>query len=139
MSLRPFLDANVLFTAAYNPEGLAGLLFVLGKRKAISLLTSGLAIEEGRINLDRKKPSALTKLEGLIKVSEVVQSPAQFAATLELPPKDLAIFAAAVAGRATHLLTGDKRHFGRYFNRPGATSGIIIQTVREFFVENLGL
>jgi predicted nucleic acid-binding protein len=139
MSLRPFLDANVLFTAAYNPKGLARLLFDLGKRKAISLVTSSLALEEARINLEVKKSSALAELESLIKSLEIVQSPAHFPAVLELPPKDLAIFAAAVAGRATHLLTGDKKHFGRYFNKPSATRGIIIQSVRDFFVDNLGL
>jgi predicted nucleic acid-binding protein len=139
MSLRPFLDANVLFTAAYNPKGLAGLLFDLGKRKAISLLTSGLALEEARINLQIKKPIALSELDSLVKTLEIVHSPAHFPVTLDLPPKDLAIFAAAVAGRATHLLTGDKKHFGPHFNKPATTRGIIIQSVREFFVENLGL
>jgi uncharacterized protein len=139
MSLRPFLDANVIFTAAYNPKGLAGLLFDLGKRNAISLVTSPLALEEARINLEAKKPSALAELETLMKWLEIVQSPSRFPAALELPPKDLAIFAAAVAGRVTHLLTGDKKHFGRYFNKPSATRGIIIQSVRDFFVDNFGL
>ena len=36
-------------------------------------------------------------------------------------------------------LTGDKSHFGRYFNKPGETLGIIVQTVGEIFVENFGL
>jgi len=69
----------------------------------------------------------------------VIQSPARFSIALDLPSKDLAIFAAAVAGKSTHLLTGDKKHFGRYFNKPSRTAGITIQTVREFFVQNFGL
>ena len=139
MSLRAFLDANILFTAAYNPKGLARLLFDFQKRKAVSLLTSSLAVEEARINLEIKKAAALDDLGKLIETLEVIETPAPFSATLDLPPKDLAIFAAALAGRATHLLTGDKKHFGRYFNNPSRTGGITVQTVREFFVENFAL
>jgi len=139
MSLRAFLDANILFTAAYNSQGLARLLFDLQKYKALSRLTSSLAIDEARINLEIKKPSALDDLARLIEALEVVQTPARPPIVLDLPPKDLAIFAAAVAGRATHLLTGDKKHFGRYFNKPNRTAGIVIQTVQAFFVENFGL
>jgi predicted nucleic acid-binding protein len=118
---------------------LAGLLFDLANRKIFTLLTSHLALQEARINLEIKKPSALSELDSLIKTLEIVQAPAHFPVTLDLPPKDLAIFAAAVAGGATHLLTGDKKHFGPYFNKAATTRGIIIQSVREFFVENLGL
>lgn len=139
MSLCPFLDANILFTAAYNSQGLARLLFDLQKRRTLSLLTSPLAIEEARTNIEIKQGAALDDLERLIKSLEMVHPPAHFPTALDLPPKDLAIFAAAVAGRATHLLTGDKRHFGRYFNEPAKTAGIVIQTVREFFVRNFGL
>jgi hypothetical protein len=43
---------------------------------------------------------------------------------LSLPEKDAPIFLAAVAARATHLLTGDLRHFGPYFGR--TIGGILI-------------
>ncbi len=69
----------------------------------------------------------------------MVNAPAHFPVVIELPPKDQAIFATAVSARATLLLTGDKKHFGRYFNKPGETLGIIVQTVGEIFVENFGL
>ncbi len=139
MSHRPFLDANVLFTAAYNPHGLARLLFDLEKRKALFLLASRLAIEEARINLEIKKPAALADLAKLIGSLHLSQLPARPPLDLDLPPKDLKIFSAAVAGKATHLLTGDKKHFGRHFNQPDKTAGIIIQTVREFFEGNFNL
>lgn len=139
MSLRPFLDANVLFTAAYNPHGLARVLFDLERHKALSLLASRLAIEEARINLEIKKPTALDDLANLTETLHLIQIPARPPIALDLPPKDLTIFSAAVAGKATHLLTGDKKHFGRYFNKPERTAGIMIQTVREFFEENFDL
>jgi hypothetical protein len=43
--LRVFLDANVLFTAAYSPDGLS------------ALLTSPLAIVEAERNLEAKRPA----------------------------------------------------------------------------------
>ena len=52
---------------------------------------------------------------------------------MKLPDDDLAIFGAALAGRATHFITGDKKHFGRYFNKPSGTAGVHIQTVLDFF------
>jgi predicted nucleic acid-binding protein len=136
MSLRPFLDANILFTAAYNPQGLARLLFDLHEQKSVFLLTSDLAVEEARVNLEIKRPSALAELMKLVENIKLINVPARLAVILDLPAKDLLIFAAAVAGKSSHLLTGDKKHFSRYFNKPESTAGIVIQTVREFFTEN---
>ena len=36
---------------------------------------------------------------------------------IELPDKDKPIFAATVTAGATHLLTGDFRHFGPYYGQ----------------------
>ena len=36
---------------------------------------------------------------------------------IELPEKDLPIIMAAIGAGATQLLTGDVRHFGRYYGR----------------------
>jgi len=56
--LRVFLDANVLFTAAYRPEGLSALLVELGAAGRVTLLTSPLAIVEAERNLEAKRPAA---------------------------------------------------------------------------------
>jgi len=34
---------------------------------------------------------------------------------VELPEKDWPILGGAIAAEATHLITGDLKHFGRYF------------------------
>jgi hypothetical protein len=34
-----------------------------------------------------------------------------------LPDKDVPILLAAIEARATHLITGDVRHFGAYFGK----------------------
>jgi uncharacterized protein len=81
---RVFLDANVLFSAAY------------------------------------RKDAGLQRLWRLAEPDEQQPLPAD----LDLPDKDLPIFLAALAGNATHLLTGDFKHFGRYFGK--TVEGILI-------------
>jgi len=49
-----------------------------------------------------------------------------------LAAKDQPIFQAALASKATHLLTGDLKDFGAFMNKPDETFGILVQTVAEF-------
>ena len=117
---RVFLDANVLFSAAYRPG--AGLL-QLWRLKDVKLCTSRYALEEATINLNdesqRERPARLsTKLE----VFDAVEQ--ELPAKILLPEKDVPILLAAIRARATHLLTGDLRHFGPYFGRKIA--GVLI-------------
>jgi predicted nucleic acid-binding protein len=133
LNLRIFLDANILFTAAYSPDGLSALLFELRRRKILLLLTSEHALEEAQVNLRIKKTAALGVLTSMTELLELIHAPHQSPVLLDLPEDDLLIFASAVAGRASHLLTGDRKHFGRYFNKPDKTAGIRIQTGRQFF------
>ena len=48
--MRLFLDANVLFTAAHNPNGKAALVIELGARGHWQLFSSPYAFEEARRN-----------------------------------------------------------------------------------------
>ena len=118
---RVFLDANVLFSAAYRPD--AGLV-VLWRRAGAALLTSAYAVDEARRNLsgdDQRR-----RLETLVRTCEIVPSPAAalLPEGLVLPPDDQVIFLAAMAARATHLLTGDRTHFGPYYGR--TIAGVLI-------------
>ncbi len=133
MNLRLFLDANILFTAAYSPGGLSALLFELRRLRVLELLTSERAAAEARVNLQLKRPEALASFEKLMKPVQLVPTPAQNPVDLSLPDDDSAIFAAALAARATHFITGDAQHFGRYFNKSSETAGICVQTARQFF------
>ncbi|MBM3270033.1 MAG: hypothetical protein FJZ01_20555 [Candidatus Sericytochromatia bacterium] len=92
---RVFLDAKVLFSAAYRSD--AGLRR-LWDLEGAALVTSLYAAEEARRNLDHAQQRA--DLEDLLsKVSD----------------KDRPIMLAAIEAGSTHLLTGDFRHFGRLF------------------------
>lgn len=110
---RLFLDANVLFSAAYRPD--AGLP-QLPKLKSVVLCSSRYALEEARINLaDEDRRTRLTKLSKVVPLFEAAQRAPPCG--ISLSEKDGPILLAAIEARATHLLTGDVRHFGRYFGR----------------------
>lgn len=112
---RLFLDANVLFSAAYA-EG-SGLTR-LWRSKAVRLLASGYVIEEARRNLDNA--DARDRLEVLLQKIEQVGDPA---AALDpemeqgLPENDRPVLRAAMAAGATHLLSGDRRAFGAWYGK----------------------
>ena len=118
---RIFLDANVLFSAAYRPD--AGLL-ALWRRVDISLLTSAHAVEEARRNLSGDDQRH--RLNGLVGKCEIVATPTGVGVPegLLLPLGDRMIFLAAMAAHATHLLTGDRTHFGPYYGR--TIAGVLI-------------
>jgi len=129
---RLFLDANVLFTAAHNPNGKAAFLFDELSAKRWELVSSGFAIEEARRNIAAKYPQCQERLGELIeKVTEVSQ-PAPQEIPIDLPEKDRPILLAAQAAKATHLLTGDLKHFGSHMNKPEKSGGIVIQTVADY-------
>jgi len=130
--MRLFLDANILFTAAHNPNGKAALIFELGVAGHFMIFTSEYAREEALRNLAAKYPQSLPQLEKLLAQITItpVNPSAPFPATLV--EKDAIIFQAAVTCQATHLLTGDIKHFGPFMNSPEETYSITIQSVAEF-------
>jgi len=132
---RLFLDANLLFTAAHNPDGKAAALFEAGGMKHWDLVSSAFAVAEARRNISAKYPQCMPRLESLLSRLTVVPQPAATGVSIQLPEKDLPIYLAALASRATHLLTGDTRHFGPHMNRPRATGGVIIQTVADYLAQ----
>ena len=109
---RLFLDANVMFSAAYRAEN--GLLR-LWRLEAIEILTSRYALEEARRNLpETEQRERLESLLGSMRIIEHSgQSPIE--SEQQLPEKDRPILRAAVQSSATHLITGDITHFGRFF------------------------
>lgn len=106
---RVFLDANVLFSAAYRET--AGLR-QLCELDDTRLLTSGYALEEARRNLESEQQ--LRALNRLTEALELVgEAPGRkLPSGLDLPDKDRPILQAALEAGATHLLTGDVTDFG---------------------------
>lgn len=129
---RVFLDANILFSAAY---GLSTLdrLWGLSKEKKCILIVSQYVIEEARRNLTTKKQ--LRKLESYLIGMEIAQeADPNMDCPMALPDKDKPVLMAAVSAKADYLLTGDIRHFGKYFGKE--IMGVKILRVRDYFISN---
>ena len=127
---RVFLDANILFSAAYLPESRLGELWSLPK---VELVTSEFALEEARRNLLAYQPEAVPLLEQL-RAGITITTEAALPLTLpdpELPEKDQPILAAALAAGCTHLLTGDARHFGHLYGH--TIAGVLVLTPAQYF------
>jgi len=112
--MRVFLDANILFSGA-RPNSRMGAFLETLSRQA-DLLTNAYAFEEARRNLELKFPDSLKALEKLARQCEMI-SQLSVDLEVELPHKDQPILGGAVAGRATHLLTGDERDFGKFLGK----------------------
>ena len=132
---RLFLDANVLFTAAHNPSGKAAFVMELGTRGHWKMFTSTLAVEEASRNLASKFPSAAARLEIILRDMTVLPSVSGHDCPIDLVAKDRPIFLTALRCGATHLLTGDMKHFGPFMNDASQTAGIRITTVAAFLAE----
>lgn len=130
--MRLFLDANVLFTAAHNPNGKAAFVLELAQAGLCQLVTSAFALEEVRRNLERKYPACLPELETRIAEIRIVTDPDLGHCPEGLVEKDCPIYRAARACQADVLLTGDLRHFGFLMNAPDKTEDLCIQTVADF-------
>ncbi len=121
MTQRVFLDANVLFSCAWRESsGLARLWRLPG----ITLITSRYAVAEAERNLDTGEQRS--RLQALVAKLSMVDAPPQgeLPAGVKLVPKDAPILLAAIEARASHLLTGDRAHFGALYGK--AVAGVKI-------------
>lgn len=124
-----FLDANVLFSAAYAH---GSRLLDLWSLENTELVTSLYALEEARRNI------ATYNRQGIVILDELVSEMTTVAGTrtapiphgVNLPDKDVPIFLAAIDSGCTHLLTGDKRHFDALFGQ--TLAGVLVQTPGEY-------
>lgn len=114
--MKLFLDANIIFTAAYSPGGISSTLFRLAEAGNCELVTSEYAVDEARRNLTLKAEGKLQDLAVLLRQVRLVREPppsrVAWAAELPLAYKDAPILAAAVECQAAILVTGDRRDFG---------------------------
>jgi uncharacterized protein len=99
----------------------------------VELTSSRYAVEEAQRNLsDDVQRERLAKLTQSL---ELFDGPldATFK-DVSLPAKDLPILCAAITARATHLITGDVRHFGPYFGRK--IHGILITPPGDYLTKH---
>jgi predicted nucleic acid-binding protein len=127
---RVFLDANVLFSAAWRSGSGLTRLWDL---EAIRLVTSPYAVTEAERNLARKRADALARLEALVRQVEITSANILLDDGHGLPSKDVPILAAAVASHCQILLTGDIADFGHVIGQ--TLQGVRVLTASMLFAE----
>lgn len=104
----------MLFSCAWlEGSGLARLW----RLPEATLITSRYALAEAERNLDTDEQRS--RLQGLAAKLMLVDAPQERALPpgVELAAKDVPIPLAAIEARATHLLTGDRRHFDALYGK----------------------
>lgn len=135
--LRVFFDASTLIAAGASPSGGSALVATACMGGLAKALVTRLVLWEAERNLLGKFPaSALLEFYRLLGELEpqVVADPTRAAlrrAGAVVPAKDAHVLAGARAGKATHLLTLDRRHFLGARTRE-AILPIIVCTPGEF-------
>jgi predicted nucleic acid-binding protein len=124
---RLFLDANVLFSAAFREDAPLQGLWRMG---GVELVTSSYAAMEAERHLDAARRARLAELmKGVRLVPDAPKH--NLPKDVVLRGKDVPILAAAIGCRATHLITGDRRDFGSYFGKK--LGGVRILPPRSYF------
>ena len=116
MTPKAFIDASVLFAAAYSPRGSAYQLLRQALEGAINILVSGDVLIEVRRNLEAKAPETLADYELLVERLPliIIEDPTPEAikrVSHYLNPKDAIILAAAMAAQPDYFVTWDRKHF----------------------------
>lgn len=117
--MRIFPDANILLSAARSDGAVRRLLAVL-LSKGHTLCADTYVAEEARRNLAAKAAARLPALAALLDVIEVaaIQTMPRTLGTYSgLPEKDRPVLAAAIRLKCDVLVTGERTHFGRFYDR----------------------
>ena len=127
---RVFLDANVLYSAAFLE--FAGLARLWSLDDA-QLLSSAYAIEEARRNLAIDRPAAVPTLARLLESVSTVDEPQglKLPQTIRLDQKNQPILLAAIHGKADYLLTGDAKHFEHLYGK--RVGGVLVLRPAQYF------
>jgi uncharacterized protein len=110
--VRLFLDANVLFSAAYLDRSRTRAIFRFAEAGRCELVASAYAVDEARRNLARKQPARQPELQALIARIAICAEPTaelvKWAVAAGVPAKDAPILAAAAQAGADWLVSGDR-------------------------------
>jgi uncharacterized protein len=119
--MKVFLDANILFSAARPESPLRAMVVALVRRSAC--VTNSHAIVEAERNLVCKRPEHVDSFHELLARIPVEN---RFSDPVEviLADKDKPILGGAIGCQCTHLLTGDRTHFGRFYGQ--TVHGVLI-------------
>jgi uncharacterized protein len=129
LALRLVLDTNVVVSAALKPEGLQRTVFLLAITKPARLYVSAPILVEYRAVLSRRELRIRRGLRQqflqLVQKHARLVSPSR-ALHVTSDPDDNIFVECADEARADYLITGNQRHFPRFWKNTK------IVTAREF-------
>ncbi|HEX3376093.1 MAG TPA: putative toxin-antitoxin system toxin component, PIN family [Candidatus Acidoferrales bacterium] len=120
LPLRLVLDTNIIVSAAIKPEGLQRTVLLLAMMRPARLYISEPMLSEYRMVLSRpefkiQKGLRLQFLQRINAVSRVVSPSRQIRVTPD--PDDNIFLECADAARADYLVTGNLRHFPKFWKQ----------------------
>ncbi len=129
LSLRLVLDTNIIVSAALKPDGLQRTVLLLAMTRPARLYVSTPILSEYRIVLSRRefkirKGLRQQFLQQIENSSHLISPSRKIQVTID--PDDNIFLECADAARADYLVTGNLRHFPRFWKQSK------IVTSREF-------
>lgn len=136
--MRIFLDANILFSAAWS-DGAVRQLLRLARSAGHECWIDAYVETEARRNLQAKLRGSLAALEALVgdcRRAPVLPLSAGLDDVLSvLPPDDRLVLAAAIRLRCGALVTGDKRDFAPLLGK--RVRGVAVHSPASFYLAEL--
>ncbi len=120
--MRIFLDANILFSAAFSNGAIRRLIHDI-QNASHTVVVNRYVIDEALRNISIHRSESLAALHQITAPMEIVPTRLKLPASvrgISLPEKDIPVLATALSARCDVLMTGDARHFGSLF---GTTIG----------------
>jgi len=118
LPLRLVLDTNVVVSATLKPEGLERVSLVFGLSTPARLYVSPDILEEYERVLSKPQlklsPLRVGQVMGLVKSRALLVRPSR-RLDVTLDPDDNVFLECAEHARADYLVTGNKRHFPRFW------------------------
>jgi len=135
--MRIFLDANILFSAAFSDGAIRRLIRDI-RNAAHVVVADRYVIEEALRNISLHRSESLGVLHQIITALEIVPTWYTLPPAIRdpgLPEKDMPVLATAMGARCDILMTGDVRHFGALFGASlgGTTIRSPVDTARVLF------
>lgn len=135
--MRIFLDANILFSAAFSDGAIRRLIHHIRNASHV-VVADRYVIEEALRNISLHRSESLGVLHRIISALEIVPTRYTLPASIQdigLPEKDIPVLATALGARCDILMTGDVRHFGALFGTSlgGTTIRSPVDTARVLF------
>lgn len=122
--MKIFIDANVLFSAAWSEHSAPFQLIDQADAFGAEPCSSRYAFDETARNLSKKAPQKMDALVTLATKVKLLSEARELPTHLDLRSKDRPIAATALAHGCEWLVTGDQKDFGPWLDKEKRLEGM---------------